>query len=66
MVCKCHNCSPDYKFNPGECMFCHKSIPPTGGKFRSPNGARICVECMTNARKVLEEAIKQEMPLNRD
>lgn len=64
MSCLCHNCSPDYKFNPSECMFCHKRIPPTGGKLRSPNNARICVECMTSAGKVLEEAINEEAKAN--
>lgn len=63
MRCLCHNCSPDYQFNPAECMFCHNGIKGEG-KFKSPNGARVCQSCMKDAAKVLEKAIEEEAKTN--
>lgn len=59
MACACHNCSPDLKFNSVECMWCHKSIGGVG-KLNSPNGARVCQNCIKDAFKTLEKAIKKE------
>jgi hypothetical protein len=54
MACYCHNCFPDYKFNQNECMFCHTKLQGEG-KLKSPNGARVCQNCIKNAVKILDE-----------
>lgn len=59
MACLCHICSPNYKFDPTKCMWCQKGIKGIG-KLNSPANARVCQECMKNAGKLLEEAIKEE------
>ena len=44
-------------------MWCHKGIRGEG-KFKSANGARVCQDCMKDAAKVLEKAIKEEATAN--
>ena len=59
MACLCKGCSPNYKFNSMECMFCHNGLQGEG-KLKSLHGARVCQSCIKNAAEVLNKAIKQE------
>jgi hypothetical protein len=61
MTCLCKGCSPNYKFNSMECMFCHKGLQGEG-KLKSSNGARVCQGCMKSAAEVLDkDSVKEKL-----
>lgn len=59
MVCLCTGCAPKQSFNSAECMWCQKGLQGMG-KLISPNGARVCQDCIKKAAEALEKAIKGE------